>query len=230
MTSEKIKIQFSNNQPHKVLYVLLKSYLCSRVGTSKFMDIYSIIFIAVGLAMDSFAVCISKSVCRNKFIAFRSLKIALVFGVFQGLMPLIGYFLGLGFSNWIKEFDHWLAFVILGAIGIKMVYEGLQPKKQECDCPDDCVSDDCIPWKTVFLMAFATSIDALATGLIFVPYPESILSAVSIIGAVSFVFTFVGMFAGTYFGKRIKFDMTLIGGIILIGIGAKIFIEHLFFA
>ncbi len=177
--------------------------------------------------MDSFAVCISQSVCRKTFIAFRSLKIALVFGFFQGIMPLIGFGLGLGFAHWIKHFDHWFAFIILGAIGAKMIYESMQPEKKEDDCLDDSFPTKRINWKKVVLMAIATSIDALATGLIFVPFPNRIFAAVCIIGLVSLVFTFLGMYIGTYFGKKIRLNMNLIGGVILIGIGSKILIEHL---
>lgn len=176
--------------------------------------------------MDSFAVCISQSVCRTKFVLFRSLKIAIVFGFFQGLMPLIGYGLGMTFADWIKKIDHWFAFIILGVIGLKMIYESFRSHKDECPCPESVENTDLISWKTVILMAIATSIDALATGLIFVPYPQTIVSAVLIIAFVSLLFTFVGMYIGTYFGKKNRFDMTLVGGIILIGIGTKILIEH----
>lgn len=190
------------------------------------MGIYSIIIIAVGLAMDSFAVCISQSVCRTKFVVSRALKIAVVFGFFQGAMPLIGYGLGMSFAHWIKKFDHWFAFIILGVIGLKMIYESLRPNNDECPCSESIENSDLIRWKIVVLMAIATSIDALATGLIFVPYPQTIISAVLIIAFVCLLFTLVGMYIGTYFGKKIRFDMTLVGGIILISIGTKILIEH----
>lgn len=190
------------------------------------MGIYSIIIIAIGLAMDSFAVCISRSVCHTRFIPFRSFKIAIVFGLFQGAMPLIGYGLGLGFAHWIKNFDHWFAFLILGIIGLKMIYDSLRSEEDECLCLDGTESSDLINWKSIVLMALATSIDALATGLIFVPYPQTIVSAVVIIAIVSLLFTFVGMYIGTYFGKKFRFDMTIVGGVMLIGIGTKILIEH----
>lgn len=193
------------------------------------MDFLSIIIIAIGLAMDSFAVCISKGMCRQKFNAFRSFKIALVFGVFQGIMPLIGYALGVGFTSLIERIDHWLAFVILLLIGAKMIYESLHPK-EEIDCNCNCQESEVINWKVVITMAFATSIDALATGLIFVPYHDMIIKAVVTIGVVSFLFSFAGMFIGVYFGKRIKIDMTIFGGIILILIGTKILLEHTIFA
>ncbi|MFA6702789.1 MAG: manganese efflux pump MntP family protein [Dysgonamonadaceae bacterium] len=193
------------------------------------MDFLSIIIIAIGLAMDSFAVCISKGMCRQKFNAFRSFKIALVFGIFQGVMPLIGYALGVGFTSLIERIDHWLAFVILLIIGAKMIYESLL-SKEEIDCNCNCQESEAINWKVVVTMAFATSIDALATGLIFVPYHDMIIKAVVTIGVVSFLFAFVGMLIGVNFGKRIKIDMTIIGGIILILIGTKILLGHTVFA
>lgn len=191
------------------------------------MDLITIYIIALGLSMDSFAVCISQSVCRKKFYFLRSLKIALVFGIFQGLMPLIGYLLGLSFSGIIERFDHWIAFAILGFIGIKMIYEGLKPADVE-KCDENALADtEKIQWKKVFILSFATSIDALATGLIFVPYPSIILKTIIIIAAVCLVFSFFGMLLGTYFGKKINFNMEIIGGIVLIMIGIKILIEHL---
>ena len=185
--------------------------------------------IAIGLAMDSFAVCISKGVCRQRFNLFRSFKIALVFGLFQGVMPLIGFALGFGFTDYIEKIDHWLAFVILGIIGVKMIYESLQPK-DETICFGDRSESDVIDWKVVISMAFATSIDALATGLIFVPYPDKIIAAVATIGIVCLFFSFIGIYIGVYFGKKIKIDMTIFGGIILIFIGTKILLDHIVFA
>ncbi|MDO5666109.1 MAG: manganese efflux pump MntP family protein [Bacteroidia bacterium] len=191
------------------------------------MDFISIIIIAVGLAMDSFAVCIGKGMCRQRFYAWRSLKIALVFGFFQGFMPLIGYALGIGFAAWMERFDHWLAFFILTVIGIKMVYESILPKSDGdcagCDCKEDIIID----WKKVAILAFATSVDAMATGLIFVSYPGTILTAMLTIGLVTLFFTFLGMFIGVRFGKKIRCNIEMIGGVILIVIGMKILLEHL---
>lgn len=191
-----------------------------------FMDIYSIILIAVGLAMDSFAVCIGQSVCRKRFVAVRSLKIALVFGFFQGAMPLIGYVLGIGFAQWISHLDHWFAFVILGAIGGKMIYESLQPQPDAECFEHNRPAETSINWKKVAVLSFATSIDAMATGLIFVSYPGTILTAILTIGLITVFFAFLGMLIGVHFGGKMRVNVEMLGGIILIGIGLKILLEH----
>ncbi|MDD2314098.1 MAG: manganese efflux pump MntP family protein [Proteiniphilum sp.] len=187
----------------------------------------SILLIAIGLSVDSFAVCFGKGVCIKVFRPWRSCKIALVFGLFQGLMPLIGYGLSIGFSFWIQQFDHWLTFFILLALGVKMIYECYKPREQE-DCTN-CVCNELpgIDWRSVTALAFATSIDAAATGLIFASYPGTILPAILVIGVVSFLFSFFGISLGVHLGKRIHFCMEAVGGIILIGIGVKILLEHL---
>lgn len=191
------------------------------------MDFISIMIIAIGLAMDSFAVCIGKGMCRQRFYLWRSFKIAVVFGLFQGLMPFVGYGLGIGFAQWMRHFDHWLAFFILAIIGIKMIYESVLPKSEK-DCIDcDCKRELPISWKSVITLAFATSIDAMATGLIFVSYPGTILTATLTIGLITLLFAFSGMFIGVRFGKRIHCNIEMIGGIILIAIGAKILLQHL---
>lgn len=191
------------------------------------MDLLSILIIALGLSMDSFAVCIGRGMCRQHFYAWRAFKIALVFGLFQGLMPLAGYALSIGFSEWIQQFDHWLAFIILVVLGIKMIYECLLPTKED-SCPDcSCRETVSIDWRKVITLAFATSIDAAATGLIFASYPGTILQAAGVIGVICFLFSFGGMFLGFRLGKKINFCLEAVGGIILIGIGLKILLEHL---
>jgi len=192
------------------------------------VDLLSIIIIAVGLAMDSFAVCIGKGMCRKRFYAWRSLKIAIVFGLFQGLMPLAGYLLGIGLSAWIKQLDHWVAFGILVLLGFKMIYEGLLPGDEP-----DCIGSDCranlaIDWKRVCILAVATSIDAMATGLIFATYPGTILSAVVAIALVTILFSFTGIFLGVRLGNKFRFNFEILGGVILTVIGLKILLEHLF--
>lgn len=206
--------------------MLKNCYLCAFFEKIA-VDFISIIIIAIGLAMDSFAVCIGKGMCRHRFYAWRSLKIAFVFGFFQGSMPLIGYVLGIGFASWMEQFDHWLAFFILAIIGIKMIYESISAKP-ETDCIDcDCNGTIPINWKSVVTLAIATSIDAMATGLIFVSYPGTILTATLTIGLVTLFFAFSGMFIGVRFGKKIRLNIEMLGGIILIAIGAKILFQHL---
>jgi putative Mn2+ efflux pump MntP len=192
------------------------------------MDFLSIFIISVGLAMDSLAVCISQSMCRIRFFFIRSLKIAFVFGLFQGGMPLIGFFLGKGFSRWIEQYDHWFAFGILLILGVHMLFEsfGKKTDKDECQCVCDEQQDEAIEWKKVIALSFATSIDALVSGIIFVPYPAILFKALVTIGLVTLILSLLGMYTGISFGRKISFDTSLLGGIMLIGIGTKILLEH----
>ena len=188
------------------------------------MSLIEIILIAVGLAMDCFAVSIASSVCYGRYNWLKILRMALFFGLFQGFMPLIGWACGISFAEFIHSIDHWLALGILGFLGGKMIYESFQDEEDE-------VCDTKTPYGSISMLitlAIATSIDALATGLIFVPLGNLIYSASAIIALVSFLFTIVGCVLGITFGKRIKFNVEAIGGLILIGIGLKIFIEHMF--
>ena len=190
------------------------------------MSLIEIIFIAIGLAMDCFAVSTASSICYGRYNWPKIVRMALFFGLFQGGMPLIGWGLGIGFAKYICAIDHWLALGILGYLGGKMIYESFKDEGEEeemCDAKSPYGS-----LRMVTILAIATSIDALATGLIFVPIGNRIFSASGIIAIVSFLFTFVGCVFGVTFGKRIKFNVEAIGGIILIGIGLKIFIEHMF--
>jgi len=188
------------------------------------MDILSIVIIGIGLAMDCFAVSISKGICLQKFQFGNTLKMAFLFGLFQAIMPLIGYYAGKTFIHEMESYDHWVAFGLLGIIGGKMLIEGLKPIDPDCD-----ITPNPFKLRLLLTLAIATSIDALATGIVFVPYPTLIFAAVGIIGGISFVFTFLGMATGIHFGKRFHFNVEIIGGVILIGIGVKILLEHLFF-
>jgi len=186
------------------------------------MDILSIIIIAIGLAMDCFAVSISKGIHVQKFYWGMTLRMAVLFGLFQALMPLIGYLFGIGFAGYMKAFDHWIAFGLLTLIGGKMVIEGLKPHD-----PDSDETPNPFKWSLLLSLALATSIDALATGIVLIPYPGAIWEAIAIIGFISFLFTLTGMYIGVHFGKRFHFKVEILGGVILIGIGLKILIEHL---
>jgi manganese efflux pump family protein len=186
------------------------------------MDILSIIIIGIGLAMDCFAVSISKGMHVKKHYFWMTFRMALLFGFFQGLMPLIGYSLGVGFAGYMKAFDHWVAFGLLALIGGKMLIEGLKYKD-----PDSDETPNPFKWSLLLSLALATSIDALATGIVFIPYSDLIWIAIAIIGIISFIFTFIGMYIGVHFGKRFHVKVEALGGIILIGIGIKILIEHL---
>ena len=187
------------------------------------MDILSIIIISIGLAMDCFAVSISKGICLKKFKIKKAFRMAILFAGFQALMPLVGYFAGYSFADQITTYDHWIAFILLGIIGIKMFIEGLHPIDPQCD-----ISPNPFKWKTLVTLALATSIDAMATGIVFVPYPEKIGFAAIVIGFTSLIFTMIGVFLGVRFRHRIKINVEILGGIILFGIGTKILIEHLY--
>ncbi len=183
------------------------------------MDLLSIIFIAIGLAMDCFAVSITKGISAGQGNGFKGLLMALLFGLFQGGMPLIGFYAGISFTEQISKYDHWIALGLLAIIGGKMIWESFH-EEEETKTPD-------FKLRTLLLLAIATSIDALATGIIFVPTPDILWIAVSIIAFVSFAFAGIGFLIGRFFGTRFHFNVELIGGIILIAIGLKIFIEHM---
>jgi UPF0059 membrane protein GCWU000182_01647 len=183
------------------------------------MNIIDILVIGVGLSMDAFAVSICKGLAMKKMDVKKALVCSLYFGVFQALMPLIGFLLGSGFKNVVSSIDHWIAFVLLGIIGINMIKEA-----KSCD-----VVNDSMDVKTMLTLAVATSIDALAIGVTFAFLKVSIIPAVSIIGLITFVCCFIGVMLGSVFGEKLKSKAEIMGGVMLILIGTKILIEHLFF-
>ena len=187
------------------------------------MSTLTIIFIAVALAMDCFAVSVANGIALKRVKILPIFKIALLFGLFQGIMPLLGWLAGIGFQSFIEKWDHWIALIILTLLGLKMIHEGLSEKKEATCCYVER------GWKSLILIAIATSIDALATGIVFVPFPEIVLKAVIIIGAVSFLFSVLGNFTGLFLGKKFNLRVEILGGLVLIGIGVKIFIEHTWF-
>ncbi len=186
------------------------------------MDIVSIIIIGIGLAMDCFAVSVSKGMCLKKLKWKKGFRMAFLFGLFQGAMPLIGFFGGLSFARVMNAFDHWIAFGLLGLIGGKMFIEGLKPIDPHCESKSNPFK-----WRTLITLAFATSIDALATGIVFVSFPDRIWFAISTFGFISFLFSLIGLGVGFHFKRTFKFNVEILGGIILVGIGTKILIEHL---
>jgi putative Mn2+ efflux pump MntP len=186
------------------------------------MGIIELILIAVGLAMDAFAVSICKGLNMKKINYVHGAIIALFFGVFQSLMPLIGWLVGSSFSSYITQFDHWIAFILLVLIGGNMIRESLQEEEEEGEDQEDRLD-----YKELFLLAIATSIDALAVGITFAFLQVEIISSVLIIGAITFVISFVGVIIGNLFGSKFKNKAEIVGGIILILIGIKILLEHL---
>lgn len=191
------------------------------------MNIAGIILIAVGLAMDAFAVSVTDGMCLPKIRPAYALKTSSSFGFFQALMPVIGWLAGIGFSKKISIFDHWIAFILLSFIGIKMIVETIRDKKNPESCPTNSEMD----FKRLMALSIATSIDALAVGVTFsvtgVNTVKMILIDVLIIGAITFVICFIGTYIGNKSGSFLKSKAEILGGIILISIGAKILIEHL---
>ena len=186
------------------------------------MDLLSIIIIGIGLSMDCFAVSISKGIHAKKLFFWLTFRMALLFGLSQAIMPLIGYELGAGYAVYMKNVDHWVAFGLLTLIGGKMVIEGFKPVD-----PDSDKVTNPFTWVSLLSLALATSIDAFATGIVFIPYHEILWKAIVVRGLTSFIFTFLGMYIGVHFGKRFHLNVEMIGGFILIGIGLKILVEHL---
>ena len=144
------------------------------------------------------------------------------FGLFQGMMPLIGYYVMQLFSEYITAYDHWLAFIILGYLGVRMIKEDLV--NDDAEEADECICR--LSYKKILVLAVATSIDALATGIVFLPCPERLFLGVGLIGLVSFVLSLVGTQIGFRLGKRFSFKWGVLGGVILILIGTKMLIEH----
>lgn len=182
--------------------------------------------ISIGLAMDCFAVSIASGIILKKFQPNVALRMAFMFGLFQAVMPLIGYFAGYYFKSFIELYDHWLALLILLFLGAKMIKEGLasqdeENKRAKTICP--------LLWSSILMLSLATSIDALATGLVFISFDWfQLLEAIVIIGFTSFLFSILGTYIGVRFGRKFNFRIEILGGVILIAIGLKIFLSHLF--
>lgn len=193
------------------------------------MSLFSLFVIALGLSMDAFAVSICKGLAMEKVTIKKAAIVGLWFGGFQALMPLLGYLLGSQFEQYITSIDHWIAFVLLGLIGVSMIRESLESRRS-ADCEDGCCCDDTnasLDAKTMSLLAVATSIDAMAVGVTFAFLQVDILPAITFIGSITFTCSTAGVKIGNVFGARYKSKAELAGGIILIAMGLKILLEHL---
>jgi putative Mn2+ efflux pump MntP len=182
------------------------------------MGLFELFVIAVGLSMDACAVSVCKGLSVQKAEPKHMITAGLYFGGFQALMPLIGYFLGIGFADFVSSVDHWIAFILLGIIGGNMIKESCS-KEEECCVPDFSV-------KTMFAMAVATSIDALAIGVSFAFLKINIWEAVLLIGFTTALFSGAGVLIGNVFGSRYKSKAEFVGGFILFAMGLKILLEH----
>ena len=185
------------------------------------MLLYEVFLVGVGLSMDAFAAAVCRGLSMKKINYKHAFIIALMFGGFQALMPLIGWALGKTFEGYISTFSPWIAFLLLSYIGGKMLYDGIKGEGECADC--GCGG---LRLKQLFGMAIATSIDALAVGVSFAFLETEIWLPAALIGIVTFGFSFGGVKIGNIFGTRYKSKAELVGGIILILIGLKIVLEH----
>lgn len=188
------------------------------------MGIIELALIGAGLSMDAFAVSVCKGLGMKRLNMRQAFVIALFFGVFQALMPVIGWVLGTGFQSYIAPVDHWIAFALLAFIGGKMLFDAFHDDEGE----DDAASADApLDLKELTMLAVATSIDALAVGITFAFLQVDIVSAVTLIGVITFALSFSGVAIGHFFGARFEKPATIVGGVVLILIGCKILLEHL---
>ena len=186
-----------------------------------FAGFLELLLIGVGLAMDAFAVALCKGLSMPRMDKKQAVIIGVFFGGFQALIPFIGWLLGIQFEQYIVEIDHWIAFVLLGFIGGKMIYEALKGEEEEsCAC-------ERLNIKELFVLAIATSIDALAVGITFAFLRTPIVPAISIIGVVTFGLSVAGVAIGHRFGVKFKSKAEFAGGLVLVLIGLKILLEHL---
>ncbi len=185
------------------------------------MSLIIIIITAIGLSLDSFIISISYGTVVRTNKVRTALKLSLVFGIFHIIMPVAGYYVGVGIKDYISAFDHWVAFLILSFIGLKMIIDDIKTKKQE--------HDKKFSTKTVMVLylALATSIDALAIGISFSLIDISIIYFAVIVGFTVFCFTMIGTMFGAFLSKKLNIKMQIIGGIVLILIGIKILTDHI---
>lgn len=180
--------------------------------------------LGIGLAMDAFAVSVCKGLGMRKLNKKQTLIIGLYFGGFQALMPLVGWLLGSQFQKYITRIDHWIAFILLGFIGGKMMIEAIREWNEE-ETVD--VIDAPLDHKNMLVLSVATSIDALAVGITFAFLDTPIIEAITIIGITTMVISIIGVVIGNFFGSKYKSKAEFIGGLILVLLGLKILLEHL---
>ena len=183
------------------------------------MGVVSLFLIAVGLSMDAFAVSICKGLSLRGLKWKHALTVGLYFGIFQALMPVVGYYIANTFSDLVIDYDHWIAFVLLAFIGGKMIYESFKGGTEQ--------ADGCLRPTRMLPLAIATSIDALAVGVTFALQEVHIFFAAALIGATTLLFSMLGVKLGNVFGVRYKSKAELLGGLILTLMGFKILLEHL---
>mgnify|MGYP003605279430 CR=1 FL=1 len=186
------------------------------------MELTNILLVGVGVSMDAFTVALVKGLCSNDSRGKVSLIIGLSFGFFQGLMIFLGYTLGISFTSTIVRFDHWVSFILLSIIGIKMIMDGLKPSSINCDIEPG------ISLKTLLTASIATSIDALAVGVSFAFHSGSIIESALIIGFITFAFSSIGVLIGKKSAVFLDHKADILGGCVLLFIGVRILVTHLF--
>lgn len=186
------------------------------------MGILELVLLSIGLAMDAFSVSVCKGLNMKKLSVRDGIIIAFFFGAFQTGMPLIGYFLGSRFAGYIASFSHWVAFILLAVIGGKMVFEAVHGGDEE-----DSSDEFRLKIGELFVLAIATSIDALAVGIVFVAAKANLVLSVSMIGIITFMLSFAGVVIGHKFGSRFEKKAEVAGGVILILIGVKLLLDGL---
>lgn len=187
------------------------------------MGSITLLFTSLGLSMDACAVSISNGMCYGNIHKKQIISTAAAFGFFQAFMPILGFFIGSTFSDAIASLDHWIALILLSIIGGKMISDAIKELKYPEVCLTDC---KLLTPKTIIVQAIATSIDALAVGVGFAVMKVDILSAALSIGIITFINSLIGSHLGKKFGELFKQKAEILGGLILVGIGIKIFIEH----
>lgn len=183
-----------------------------------------LLLMGIGLAMDAFAVSVCKGLGMRRVNKKQAVVIALFFGGFQALMPLIGWLLGRQFESYITGFDHWIAFVLLAFIGGKMILEAVRPEDEDVAVEQ---MDAPLDLKELLVLAVATSIDALAVGITFAFLSYPIVEAISVIGVTTFIVCIIGVYVGNFFGNKYKSKAEFAGGLILVILGTRILLTHL---
>lgn len=183
------------------------------------MSLFELFILAVGLSMDAFAISICKGFSINRLNLKKASTVGLYFGFFQGFMPVIGYFLGVNFQHQIEAYDHWIAFILLGLIGLNMIRES---RNNEGSCEEEALD-----FKNMVVLSLATSIDALAVGISFAFLKINIGQAAGFIGVITFILSMIGVLIGHLFGVKYKSKAEITGGVILILMGFDILLSHL---
>ncbi len=191
------------------------------------MDLITLFLLAFGLASDAFAVSVTNGMCSSRITKRHALLTALTFGFFQALMPVLGYVLGNSFADFVFRYQHWIALLLLGAIGVNMLSDAL--KEWKTPEGEVCTTLNIFQAKNLILQGIATSIDALAAGVSIAVLNINILSSALIIGVITFLLCTAGVYIGKRFGTILGFRAKILGGIVLIGIGARIFIQNQFY-